>query len=690
MSNMNVTRLSSQRVTGLLSGMDVDEIVKNMLVNQQARLNKATQQRELINWKKDSYRSVISTLTDFQNKFLDILNPSSIMKPSNFSAMTTSAPSYASEYFSVSASNGSTASSLTVNKITNLATAQTIETLDGHNLTNTMMRLKDSDVESLAGKSLNFMVNGVTKSITISSDIANTFNADPDIDSDMRMTALVDDINAKLKSAFGTTGGVAKISIETDGVLDANGNRTMNLSILQGNTVQVTGAVDVTTKLGFAGSIGNYMDMNTAIAGQPVRFSINGKEFNFSVSAKIKDIMAEVNKSDAGVTVSYSSLNNKFILTAKETGSGDNIILKDLPIETKDADGNLTSSVNTSFLSKLFGTETDGSGASVIGKNTYGDDAVLTVNGVEIVRSSNNVTIDGMTINLLKTTGADFQPATVSSKIDSDKIMDTIKTFINEYNTLIENLNNIVSEKRPKIGQSSGYYLPLTEEQKSAMNEKDIASWEESGKKGLLYNDSTIMRMVQNLKSAMLYSLEIQDENGRKISLASIGIKSASYFEDSSGKLQIDEDKLRQAIENDPNAVMKLFTQQSLIPKDAELKNYMNGTTIKTEEDLQKVRYNTTGIAQRFSEIFYNNLNISVSEESRGSLIRIAGTGGQNYLVDYESSLQKSMANADNIITRIQNKLYADEEKYYKKFAALETALAKLSQQSSYITGLEQ
>ena len=663
MSTINATRLSNQRMTGMFSGLEVDDIVKKMLLNQQNKLNKFTQQKELINWQKDAYRSVISMLGDFQSKNLDILSPSSVLRPSNFTAMSASAPPYASEYFSVSAASGSYASSLTVDKITSLATAQKIETIDGHRITDAVMKLKDADVASLAGKSLNFNVNGETKTINIAATVTNADD-------------FVADLNAKLVSAFGTTGGNPKVEIAYNPLAlpDASGNRTLTLSALQGNTVQISGAYDVTFKLGFSGSIGNYMDMNTAAVGQNAKFSINGVEFSFDPTAKIKDVMAEINRSAAGVTMSYSAMTDKFIMTAKNTGSGDNIIMRDLPIVTTGAGGIVLSSVDTNFLEKLFGKDA----YDFIGEVTHeGTDAVLTVNGTEIVRNSNNVAVDGITISLLKTTGVDFQAAAVSSKSDTAKVIDTIKNFVNEYNDLIDKLSKLVTEKRPKVSKSNSYYLPLTEDQRSAMNEKDIAVWEESGKRGLLYNDSALTRMIDNLKSAMFSSVEIESGGGKKISLASIGIKSASYFEDSNGKLQIDEDKLKRALENDPEAVMKLFTQTSSVPKDAQ------------GDDMQKSRFNTLGIAQRFSEIFYKNINVSASEELRGALIRIAGTGGQNYLVDNQSYLQKKISNTDSTISRIQNKLYADEDRYYKKFAALETALAKLSKQSSYIYGFD-
>ncbi|MCL2773776.1 MAG: flagellar filament capping protein FliD, partial [Oscillospiraceae bacterium] len=369
--------------------------------------------------------------------------------------------------------------------------------------------------------------------------------------------------------------------------------------------------------------------------------------FVVKATDKISDVMNAVNKSAAGVTMTYSSLTGKFTLTANNTGAGNNIALQDS---------------NGGFLSSIFGT----TGNSDIGNVTDGQNAVLTVNNVEIVRSSNTVNVDGVTLNLLQATGSDFAPAAVTSQVDSQKIVDTITNFVNAYNSLIDNLNSVVNTQRPKTSDKS-YYMPLTDAQKAAMKDTDITNWETAGKTGLLNNDLTIMNIIDNLKNSMLSSVVGPD--GQKISLASIGIKSASYFEDPTGKLQIDTVKLTQAIQDNPDGVAALFTQSSSIAK---------GTAGQ-----QAARFNSQGIGQRFSDIFTGAVNVSATASLCGSLIKIAGSGGTNYLADYNSSLSTQASNIDANIAKIQLKYNNDEDKYYQKFSALETALAKLNQQSS-------
>jgi len=232
------------------------------------------------------------------------------------------------------------------------------------------------------------------------------------------------------------------------------------------------------------------------------------------------------------------------------------------------------------------------------------------------------------------------------------------------------------------------------------MSEKDIELWEEMGKKGLLANDATIMKILSSLRTAMA---EVVKTTGGSMSMFSIGIKPASYFEDRSGKLTIDEDALRKAIENDPDAVMKLFTQQSTIPKDAKMDAYYRKDELgryyeETANGIRKyvsgndfinMRNSTLGIAQRFTEIFESNIKVSMDPNERGTLILKVGTGGAYSVIDSESSIDKRLAEMDRNITKMQNRLYAAETKYYKQFAALETAIAKLNKQASYL-GLDE
>jgi flagellar hook-associated protein 2 len=134
---------------------------------------------------------------------------------------------------------------------------------------------------------------------------------------------------------------------------------------------------------------------------------------------------------------------------------------------------------------------------------------------------------------------------TVSLTQDVDSVYDNISKFIAKYNEIIDTINNKLSEKYDRN------YLPLTDEQKEAMNEDDIKKWEEKAKTGLLRNDSILQNIVYRMRSAVYDSVA-----GISTALSEIGITTDTYV--TKGKLIIDETKLKEAIRNNPDNVMNL------------------------------------------------------------------------------------------------------------------------------------
>ena len=136
---------------------------------------------------------------------------------------------------------------------------------------------------------------------------------------------------------------------------------------------------------------GNYIYEKDADGNTLYSFKVNGKEIGqFSKDTTLQTVMNAMNSnSDSGVKVSYSKLTNELTFTAKETGAASEVAFEGLS-------------------GKLFGVP--GTYDDKGGTYTKGQDAILevSVNGTslgEITRSSNNVELDGMTLNLKGTFG---------------------------------------------------------------------------------------------------------------------------------------------------------------------------------------------------------------------------------------------------------------------------------------------
>lgn len=281
----------------------------------------------------------------------------------------------------------------------------------------------------------------------------------------------------------------------------------------------------------------------------------------------------------------------------------------------------------------------DGKGATRI----YGQDAVIYLNDAEFTSTTNTFSINGLTITANMETDEEF---TITTEDDTDGIYDMIKNFFKEYNTLINEMDSLYN------AESSKGYEPLTDEEKEAMNEKDIEKWEEKIKKSLLRKDSTLSTVASAMKSIMAEGIKMS--NGKTMYLSDFGIGTLGYFNSADNEknaYHIDgdkddaatsgnADKLKTAIANDCASVVEFFTTLS--------KNLYS----KLGDMMKKTNYSS-------SFTLYDD--VAMKDEYD----------------DYKDKIAKQ-----------EQKITDFEDRYYKKFSAMETALAKLQSKESAISGL--
>lgn len=376
---------------------------------------------------------------------------------------------------------------------------------------------------------------------------------------------------------------------------------------------------------------------------------------NFSASDTIDDVISKLKNGEdgkgTGLNAFYDKNTGKISISTRATGAGETY-KKAVPNDAKP--GEITyfdtkASVvikedNNNFFGGLgFATQDlrnpeDREGPSV-GKGliTNGENAKLTVNGMEIERQTNTFELDGFNVTLNNTfNGAGAQPISLTTKTDTDNMVDKIKKFVETYNGLIESLNSQVKEKKYRD------YAPLTDEQKKEMEEKEIEAWEEKAKSGILRSDSIIQSVLGNMRTDM-YSKGSGSSKEFDM-LYKIGITTSSKTSDN-GKLEIDEDKLRAAIEKDPDAVYELFS----------------GTT------------ENPGIADR------------LQKSIKTATIQIEKKAGKAGSVNNTFNLGLTLNDTETRINNWKTKLANIEERYWKQFTAMEQAINKANQQSSML-----
>lgn len=292
---------------------------------------------------------------------------------------------------------------------------------------------------------------------------------------------------------------------------------------------------------------------------------------------------------------------------------------------------------------------TAGTSGTVLGTN-----AVVTINGTSIANTTNIITINGTTIDLTNMTDADVAsvnggtPITIATVRDTSSIKDVIVKFIDEYNTLISDLNTAITTKRPTDdGTLSGTkFEPLTDEQREDMTDDEIEKWEEKAKTGLLYNDSAVFDVLTRLRTAA-------NTRAGGISLMDLGITISTAYKDN-GKLSI----------NDEAAL------------DANLSKYADQIkTLFTDPD--------RGLAANFTKAL--NSGVSTSRiTGYGSLIRVAGA--ENTVSGTDNEISNRVTEYQTVIKSLKSRYTKELERYWAKFTALETMTAKYSNYSAMFT----
>ena len=575
--------------------------------------------------------------------------------------------------------------------------------------TETVVKEGTSKAEHLFGKSFTVTLNGQTKTFTL---------GDPKTDAVPQNN---EDIKKLLEKELDNAFGKDKINVTL--VPDADGKESFSFSVSNGDTFRITSPVGEVLGLGENG-VTSYVDTGKTLGdllgkdlggsdgwakgvGQPhevkdadgnisyvdnegnavdkdnYRLDKDGKRFKeltingvtigqYNEDTALETVLNDINSNtEAGVSVSFSKTTNQFVFTAKETGEGGRI------------------DIGAGLGETLFGQiDYKDDGSTILGdtqKSSYtaGKDAIFhaTINGknMALSRSSNTFDLDGMSITLngtfnkgsatdtpilssqLKgldpdkdTTIFDLNgdDVTFSSKTDTDKIIDVVKTMVEDYNAIVSEVKKAYSDM-PLEKSDGSRYKPLTDEDKADMTESEIKAYEEKAKTGILFMDRDLSSLYSALRSA------VAPGGSDGSFLRSIGIKTS--YEDGLTTLSLDENALREALEQNPAQV-----------KDAFTKSKENGAASDgLMASIQKVtdRYAATTGA------------------TKGILIEKAGSK-YSPSAALNNTLLEQMKDIDKQVDKWQAKMSDKVDYYTNKFTQLEMLIAQMNSQSSSLAGM--
>lgn len=582
----------TKRVTGLYSSMDVNAMVSASLTNEQTRVDNMKKKLDYAKWQKEAQQEINTLVSDFQNKYFSWTSSTNLLSSSSLNLKTTTITG--SNAVKVTAGSSATVANFEIIKATKANTAKV-----------TTSSIKDADYTGMktdAGKEVNennATVKQLAQAMGMNLNISKTVDREVEVDKvDENGEKVLDENGNAVKEKKTVTDEYITININgTDVDIDANGTLSSVLSA-------VNSAVD---------SEGNSLGVKMTYNAFSMKFDISataaGEDENFTISG------------NDGLFFGTNGLLGDVTTTQQTVGEGESATVTTVTkgsVSTADAASNTNSSIKVTAGTNSFITIKDDNGDVVSYSNP-----------------TNAFTVAGYTFNIKEDMDVNNGDESVKVELgtDVDGMVEKITNFVNDYNALIKTLNDKVTEKR------NYDYDPLTDAEKKEVSDDELEELEEKAKAGILYGDSNIRSLLSNMRSALN---KIETDSGLKLS--DIGIKTGNYFTSStSGALEIDETKLRTAIENNSAEVAELFTKASSTKSDGTKSSGGISTTFK---DL------TSSFVTRSKNVTISNIT--------------------NRISSYEDRLET-----------LQDWFAKREDALYTQFAQLEVLLAQMDSSAS-------
>lgn len=704
----------AMRLTGLMSGMDTESIIQELVAARQTKVDTTKKAQTKLNWKQEAWNSLNTKIKNLQSKFINNMRLSTAYKKKTTSVSNSSA---------VSVITGANA----VNGVQKLDVKQLAKT--GY-LTGAKIMGKAGDLTALSkvsdivdgfsdsgtinitagDKSVNINVTADTTISDILTQVKSTgLNASFDekqqrffisssasgVENDFSITAS-DAAGAKALSALGLQVNLNNdkaslkeykeyagyfVAEDRQKTLD-NMESLINASVAskredyltQYKSLQesLTGAqknIDAINEKYKDSKLLTVEEYDTQLETKNDRIKVLQESLDSGVlteeeveraNEELKTLKEEVTKLEGEKTdakalatheanvIKYNeqiAAVEEYVTVAAATGDDGSItysaVETDKLIKEEESSFYNKAAYAAEVMANYDPTDTSATGATKVS----GEDAIIYLNDAEFTNNDNVFEINGLTFTALSET-KEGESVTITTQDDTEGIYDMIKDFLTEYNSVINEMDKLYN------AESAKGYEPLTSEEKEAMAESDVTEWEKKVKDALLRRDDNLSTVSSALKSIMSSGFSV---NGKTMYLSDFGINTLGYFEAADNEknayyIDGDEDnsttagktdKLKTMISNDPDTIISFFTQlsQSMYTKMNDMSKSVEG-------------YRTFGN-------FFDDKKMKSDYD------------------DYTSKIKE-----------LEEKLTEYEDKWYSKFSAMETALAKMQSNVSAVTSL--
>lgn len=627
---------SSNRITGLATGMDIDSIIESTMQAYKTKVDKKKQEKNILEIKQQLYRDLIEEGQEFYNKYFDITKSDSLLSSKNYKSVA-----FKSSNDLVATANA-TSSAIKDNytvDVTKLASTARMEVSSSDLTANGDFKvtigsqevlIKASELQGKSAKEQAKVLNSKLSSYGLKAT-ASDFSAG----------------NIVLETT--KTGSDATFTINYGSVVDETVSGTTSADIgsktYEVESLLADDSEDMMFSNGGKTAIIKASDLKSAVSS--IQKQIDDKKTKMEDDTltdadkeTLQKEIDELEKSKASTVLSTisSKLSSAGLQAEIEKDSDGNIITNadgkyEINVKSKDDSSTFSVTEGTYKAAYLSSSDTSkdktytGENLEATITNSLG---TITYDGSQVT-SSNTITLDGVEFNLTAT-----GTATIIGSTDTTELVNKIKEFVEDYNSLMTSLTKYTTENKNRD------YEPLTDDQKEELSEDEIKKWEEKVKQGQLKGDYDLTRILNSLKSCVETTL------GSSLSLEDIGIEQvADYSSTKKNNLKIDENKLISAIENNSEEIAKMFT-------DSE-----------------------TGIFTRMKSTLYDEFVSS----TKSTLIQKAGYEGTTYFT--QNTLTKQINEYTNKISEMEKEMKTKEQSLYSKWANIETAMQKLNSQLS-------
>lgn len=650
--------MSTMRLSGLISGMDTESIIQELVSAKQIKVDNTKKAQTKHEWKQEAWKSLNTKLKNLQRKYVANLRFSSSYMKKTTKVSNSSA---------VSVITGEEA----VNGVQELSVKQLAKTayLTGGKVQagaegkkwDALSKISDVMGADFKAGDITFTTGGKTVDIEVTEDTTIS-----DFLSKIKASGLNANFDAGQQRFFISakqSGADSNFSMTADNVGGAKILAALGLQVsLKDNP-------DSLKQYQEYASYYNENDKDATIAG--MRSLIDGDiatqtqnyldryknlvKLKKEAEDKITELKKDSDKNEAAIKAQEESIaayekemkdiTDSYIDITTATGDDGEVTY------TATAKEDFKKNVEESYYEKAAyasevlkkynaGTDVEGYATKIEGR-----DARIVLNGAEFTSANNTFAVNGLTFTALAETKAD-EVVTVTTQDDTDGIYNMLKDFLKEYNSIINEVDKLYN------ADSAKGYEPLTDDEKDAMSESEAEKYETKIKDALLRRDSSLSSIRSGFVEVMSKGIEV---NGKTMYLSSFGINTLSYFtagDNEKNMYHIDgnpddastsgnADKLKSMIASDPDTVVSFFTQLS-----KNLYSKMNDLSKPVEG------YRSYGS-------FYDDKKMKT---------------------DYDDYKTK--------ISDLEEKLADYEDKWYKKFSSMETALAKLQSSTSAVTSL--